>query len=75
MTQPRVKITCLFLQCISQFTPCSLTTMWLAPMQWPGTPRGSMNIIIKVMSPNKGYYTVVYWSRILSLLALYPGSN
>ena len=27
----------------------------------------SMNNIIKVMSPFKGYYTVVYWSRILSL--------
>ena len=31
----------------------------------------SMNNIIKVMSPVKAYYTVVYWSRILSLPIYY----
>ena len=30
-----------------------------------------MNNIIKVTSPDKAYYTVVYWSRILSLPLYY----
>ena len=47
----------------SQRACSKTTTTWSAMI--------CMNNVIKVMSPIKAYYTVVYWSRILSLPLYY----
>ena len=47
----------------------NLTVTWLPNAPAQNSTR--MNNIIKVMSPVKAYYTVVYWSRILSLPLYY----